>query len=165
MSYGHEEHCLYPGYPCNCKSSSETGMRKAREYWIKEVKDLVNGVDEGYLKWLVYGPGVWTDNKKVVATFTHVIEKKPGMILVDEYEWGMRDQVQKDQAAIIQVLSAKVADLELRLTRTVDAAFCALLEMSAFLGIPGKKRKKQIDYLMENVRYCAENDLRDPERW
>lgn len=54
----------------------------------------------------------------------------------------------------------KITDLEIRLKRTVNAAFHALLEMTAWMGIPEGKRKKQIEYLMENIKYCAENDLR-----
>lgn len=45
-----------------------------------------------------------------------------------------------------------------RLRRTVHAAEHALLEMSAFLGIPEKKRLNQVKNLMENVRFCADND-------
>jgi hypothetical protein len=48
-----------------------------------------------------------------------------------------------------------IEDLNIKLQRTVDAAYKALLEMSAFVGIPEEKRHKQIEYLMENVRSCA----------
>jgi hypothetical protein len=51
-------------------------------------------------------------------------------------------------------------DLSIKLQRTVNAARHALLEMSAWLGIPDNKREKQIEYLMGNVSYCAEHDLR-----
>lgn len=54
----------------------------------------------------------------------------------------------------------KETDLSIKLQRTVNAAYHALLEMSAFLGIPEHKRAKQIEQQMENVRYCAEHDLR-----
>lgn len=62
-------------------------------------------------------------------------------------------------------LEDKVNDLETKLSRTVSAAFHALLEMSAWMGIPEKKRIKQVDYLMENVTYCAENDCREFDKW
>lgn len=50
--------------------------------------------------------------------------------------------------------------LNSRLNRTVNAAYHALLEMSAWMGIPESKRMLQIKELMSNVTYCAENDLR-----
>lgn len=53
-----------------------------------------------------------------------------------------------------------VDDLKIRLKRTVNAAYHALLEMSAWMGIPEKKRHAMIESLMDNVRYCAENDCR-----
>jgi len=55
-------------------------------------------------------------------------------------------------------------DLDTRLKTTVSAAYHALLEMSAFMGIPEHKRKKQIDYLMENVKYCADNAHSQPTK-
>lgn len=51
--------------------------------------------------------------------------------------------------------------LSVKLQRTVDAAYHALLEMSAWMGIPEKKREKQIEEYMSNVKYCAEHDLRE----
>ena len=57
-----------------------------------------------------------------------------------------------------------MTDLELtniRLKRTVSAAYHALLEMSAWMGIPEKKRHAQIEELMSNVRFCAENNMPD----
>lgn len=72
------------------------------------------------------------------------------------------------KAAIINLKSAydeNKEDLETKLSRTVSAAFHALLEMSAWMGIPEKKRIKQVNYLMENVTYCAENDCREFDKW
>lgn len=57
-------------------------------------------------------------------------------------------------------LREEIEDKTVRLKRTVNAAYYALLEMSAWMGIPEKKREKQIEQGMENVKYCAENDLR-----
>src|SRR5260221_8249540 len=57
----------------------------------------------------------------------------------------------------------EVADSKIRCERVVSAAYHALLEMSAWMGISEAKRTKQIEYLMENVRYCAEHDLRTDE--
>lgn len=57
-----------------------------------------------------------------------------------------------------------MSDLELaeiRLKRTVSAAYHALLGMSAWLGIPEKKRHAQIEELMSNVKFCAENNVPD----
>lgn len=51
-------------------------------------------------------------------------------------------------------------DFSTKLQRTVRAAYHALLEMSAWLGIPEHKRIKQVEQLMENVKYCAEHDLK-----
>lgn len=59
----------------------------------------------------------------------------------------------------------KIQDLETKLKRTVSAAYHALLEMSAWMGIPEKKRLKQIDYFMKNVQYCADHDLREHDKW
>lgn len=47
---------------------------------------------------------------------------------------------------------------EKRLSRTVSAAYHALLEMSAWLGVPEKKRTKYIDDHMSNVHFCAKNN-------
>jgi hypothetical protein len=51
-------------------------------------------------------------------------------------------------------------NLSIKLQRTVSAAASALLEMSAWMGIPEKKRANQIEDLMSNVKFCAEHDLR-----
>ena len=69
--------------------------------------------------------------------YTHVIE------------YSAYEQLQKENE-----------DLEIRLKRAVNAAYHALLEMSAWMGIPEKKRHGMIRELIENVKYCAENDLR-----
>ena len=49
--------------------------------------------------------------------------------------------------------------LLVRKDRTVSAAFHALLEMSAWLGVPQDKRMKQIEHLMEGVKFRAEKDV------
>lgn len=49
--------------------------------------------------------------------------------------------------------------LKIRLKRTVNASYNALLEMSAWMGIPEKKRHAQIEELMSNVKFCAENNM------
>lgn len=54
-------------------------------------------------------------------------------------------------------------DLTTKLQRTVNAAFSALLEFSAWMGIPEGKRALRIHELMENVRFCAEHDLREQD--
>ncbi len=51
-------------------------------------------------------------------------------------------------------------DLSVKLQRTVNAAESALFEMSAWMGIPEKKRATRVKELMENVQFCAEHDLR-----
>ncbi len=48
---------------------------------------------------------------------------------------------------------------EIRLSRTVDAAYHALLEMSAWMGIPQSKRMAHIKEHMSNVIFCAENNV------
>lgn len=60
----------------------------------------------------------------------------------------------------VNALKAETKDLSIKLQRTVSAAYHALLEMSAWMGIPEDKRHERIKYLMENVKYCAEHDLR-----
>ncbi len=57
-------------------------------------------------------------------------------------------------------LRAELDSLSTKIQRTVNAAYHALLEMSAWMGIPEKKRHAQIEELMSNVKYCAEHDLR-----
>lgn len=53
--------------------------------------------------------------------------------------------------------------LLVRIERTKSAAYHALLQMSAWIGIPEHKRMEQIKYLMENVNYCADIDIQDDE--
>lgn len=60
---------------------------------------------------------------------------------------------------------ARIAELEesnrlLKIAneRTVSAAYHALLEMSAWLGINQSKRISHIDNLMENVKFCADEN-------
>ena len=50
----------------------------------------------------------------------------------------------------------EIRKLRLANARSVDAAFHALLEMSAWMGIPEKKRHSMIEQLMENVKFCAD---------
>jgi vacuolar-type H+-ATPase subunit D/Vma8 len=55
--------------------------------------------------------------------------------------------------------------LQIRLARTVSAAYHSLLEMSAWMGIPEHKRQRQIEIHMDNVRYCAQyNVFEDTEK-
>lgn len=61
---------------------------------------------------------------------------------------------------LYDALKAETENLSTKLQRTVSAAYHALLEMSAWMGIPEDKRHERIKYLMENVKYCAEHDLR-----
>lgn len=49
--------------------------------------------------------------------------------------------------------------IKIRLERTVDAAYHALLEMSAWMGLPESKRQHQIEEHMSNVKFCAENNV------
>lgn len=60
----------------------------------------------------------------------------------------------------LEQAKAEIESLSTKLQRTINASYHALLEMSAWMGIPEKKREAQISYLMENVNYCAEHDLR-----
>lgn len=64
----------------------------------------------------------------------------------------------------MDLLRAENENLSVKIQRTVNAAYHALLEMSAWLGIPEKKRNGQIKCLMENVKFCAEHDLRHLDR-
>ena len=50
----------------------------------------------------------------------------------------------------------EIRKLKLANARSVDAAFHALLEMSAWMGIPENKRHSMIEELMENVKFCAD---------
>ncbi len=53
---------------------------------------------------------------------------------------------------------------EIRLERTQHAAWCALMEMSAWLGLPEKRRNQHIESLMENVKFCAKNNVEGDEK-
>lgn len=48
---------------------------------------------------------------------------------------------------------------EIRLRRTLDAAYHALLEMTGAMGIPEKRRFALIEEFMGNVIFCAENNV------
>lgn len=70
-----------------------------------------------------------------------------------------------EQTVFIEALPAlaRIAELEesnrlLKIAneRTVSAAYHALLEMSAWLGINQSKRISHVDNLMENVKFCAD---------
>lgn len=61
--------------------------------------------------------------------------------------------------ALEQKLAAQEAEIDLYKNaniRTIDAAYHALLEMSAWLGINPAKRDSYIEELMSNVRFCAD---------
>lgn len=65
-----------------------------------------------------------------------------------------------NQPCYLHVIEKSAYDkLLVRIERTKSAAYHALLEMSAWLGIPEHKRKAQIEYLMKNVNYCADIDI------
>ena len=59
-----------------------------------------------------------------------------------------------------ELVEIQIQVLSVKLQRTVNAAYHALLEMSAWMGIPESKRAAQIESVMSNVRFCAEHDLR-----
>lgn len=71
----------------------------------------------------------------------------------------MQDNIDKLQQEL-EAARAEVENLSIKLQRTVNAAHSALLETTAWMGIPEKKRDNQINQAMENVKYCAEHDLR-----
>jgi uncharacterized coiled-coil DUF342 family protein len=60
-------------------------------------------------------------------------------------------------------LEAERDDLSVKLQRTVSAAYHALLEMTAWMGMPEKKRHAQIEEYMSNVKFCAEHDCRQTD--
>lgn len=74
---------------------------------------------------------------------------------------GGRNRLKEERDSLKAELEQAKQDLSTKLQRTVSATYYALLEMSAWMGIPEKKREKQIEVLMENVRYCADHDLRE----
>ena len=49
--------------------------------------------------------------------------------------------------------------LKIRLKRTVNASYNALLEMSAWMGIREKSRHAKIEELMSKVKFCAVNNM------
>lgn len=77
-------------------------------------------------------------------------------------EWKHRPFKVIDIAAL-QAANARIAQLEnesdhlkIANSRSVDAAYYALLEISAWLGIPEKKRDEYVKQQMENVIFCAD---------
>lgn len=54
-------------------------------------------------------------------------------------------------------MSNELKLVQIRLERTVNAAYHALLEMSAWLGIPEKKRMAHIKELMSNIEFFFGN--------
>jgi hypothetical protein len=67
------------------------------------------------------------------------------------------------QFSVTEMLEQKLAAQEREVekyknanARVVDAAYHALLEMSAWLGINQSKRMSYIEELMSNVRFCAD---------
>ena len=105
-------------------------------------------------------PGPWG------FRFGQVVDNLDYM-LVDKFP-GRKDTDAKYIAAAnpkaALALIDRIQSDDVKLKRTVNAAYHALLEMSAWMGIPEKKRMKQIYHLMENVKYCAENDLREQDK-
>lgn len=99
---------------------------------------------------------------------SHFIEYSAFKELKDErdalkFALSMKDDEYVQQVGywkIQQRVHEELKSLSVKLQRTVNAAYHALLEMSAWMGIPEEKREKQIDYLMENIKFCAEHDLR-----
>lgn len=96
--------------------------------------------------------------------------KKPRELTAQEFHWlhleGRKIPCSIQSTAVpcdrlIELMDMKkdYDKLLVRLERTKSAAYHALLEMSAWLGIPEHKRKAQIEYLMKNVNYCADTDI------
>lgn len=56
-------------------------------------------------------------------------------------------------------LNAELEKAKIRIERGRSAAFFALLEMSAWLGIPEKKRMTQVRNYMSNVNFCLDMDI------
>ena len=74
--------------------------------------------------------------------------------------FGHKSNPDEDRIWNEEFTKNNIEDLECRLSRTVNAAYFALLEITAWMGIPEHNRHKMIKEMMENVKYCAENDLR-----
>lgn len=69
-----------------------------------------------------------------------------------------------DDSRYIHVIDKQEYDkLLVRIERTKSAAYHALLQMSAWIGIPEHKRMEQIKHLMVNINYCADIDIQDDE--
>ncbi len=75
-------------------------------------------------------------------------------------EYSAYEQANKDAQEALGTLKELNEILSIKLQRTVSAAYSALLEISAWLGIPDEKRLNYIETAMENVKFCAEHDLR-----
>lgn len=63
--------------------------------------------------------------------------------------------------ACAKLMREEITEISIKLQRTVNAAHGALLETTAWMGIPENRRAKHIEEAMSNVKYCAEHDLRD----
>lgn len=86
------------------------------------------------------------------------LHKKGAGTANPDYQSIKPDGAVEDFYHVIEV--SAITDLSVKLQRTVNAAYHALLEMSAWMGIPEKKRHTWIEEAMSNVKYCAEHDLR-----
>lgn len=79
-------------------------------------------------------------------------------------------QAEKNEIGLIAGLKdAQIAELRAELdhtkianSRSVDAAYHALLAISAWMGIPEKKRADYIEEQMSNVRFCADVENQKP---
>lgn len=90
-----------------------------------------------------------TTNKTLHERVEHLTKE-----LGEEREKSIQLQRELDEA------KAEIENLSIKLQRTVSAAYGALLETTAWMGIPEKKRENHINSAMGNVKHCAEHDLR-----
>lgn len=137
------EHALSEGDNGNAEVSFCAGWDAARENPLRDEKRLWNENEELRKE----RNELRAEVERLKETLSYLPKVPTG-----PYEKAMAKEIIE--------LRAEVELLNTKLLRTVSAAHSALLEMSAWLGVPEKKRHAQIERLMENVKFCAEHDLR-----
>ena len=109
------------------KMTADKKKVEAREFWATQII----GAEDG--KYFMSEDEAFVENMSMVEIKFKVIEYSA---------LASRDE--------------EIRKLKLANARSVDAAFHALLEMSAWMGIPENKRHSMIEELMENVKFCAD---------
>lgn len=79
----------------------------------------------------------------------------------NDYDCGIEERLTEEFEYEIEKREDIIEILVNEFSRAIDGSYHALLEMTAWLGIPEKKRMKAVEHSMENILFIYNNAMNE----